>query len=453
MKTESPTRMGSESPSLATVAFEGTTDTWMMEMSARGSEEITRAFTGSSPRNSTMISCIEWTTWAAVATLPSAVISTPEPISLKRTTPWASTSSPRARITTTAGLTRRKVSPSVSAEPPAGAATTSASASAAVRQPPTITAPPPPGAPGSLGPAVEQKEGLHERVRGREGPEPFLVDGHDLLRAVEDGQGPVHLRLEGVVPAAQHQRIRLVGVELATQPESGGVLRGGEQAREEEAVRGVGVEPSRLETLQSLAVVGHNDHLSLDAGGGEGVCERLLGGRVRDHAHALAREIPDGADSRVNGGEQAAAVDHDHVTEGDLLHAAEGDGGGSAFEIDGAFHEPGHPDGGRHRHPVHLELRELEALLQSRHHLQAQVHRIAGGLTVGADEGEGPRRLAIAELDHARFLDFVEGRTDLLGHRRSGEPEQDREGEECGCHRRRHDPTTVFAAPRAHRKH
>src|SRR5215467_14483221 len=438
MKTESPTRMGSESASLASVASGGTTDTWMMEMSARGSEEITRAFTGSSPRNSTMISFIECTTWAAVATLPSAVISTPEPISLKRTTPWASTSSPRARITTTAGLTRRKVSPSVSAEPPAGAATTSASASVAVRQPPTITAPPPPGAPGSLGPAVEQKEGLHERARGREGPEPFLVDGPDLLRAVEDGQRAVHLRLEGVVPAAQHQRIRLVGVELATQPELGRVLRGGLQSREEEAVRGIGVEPSRLETLQALTMICDDRYLRRDARGGERGSQSLLGGRVPYHADTLAREVLDRAHARGDRGEQAAAVDHDHVTEGNLLHATESDRGGAALEVDGALGEPSHARGGRHGHPAHLEIRELEALLDGDRHLQAEIHRIAGRIPVGAEEGEGSGGFPVAELNGARFLDLVEGRTDLLGSCRSGKLEHDREGQEHGCHRGGH---------------
>ena len=42
------------------------------------------AETVSPPRNSTLISSMEWTTWAAVITLPSAEISTPEPVSLKR---------------------------------------------------------------------------------------------------------------------------------------------------------------------------------------------------------------------------------------------------------------------------------------------------------------------------------------------------------------------------------
>jgi hypothetical protein len=78
--------------SVATVALFGTTATWMIEMSARGSEAITRARTGSSPRNSTTISSIVCTTCAAVATLPSGVIRTPEPISLKRTMPSVATS-------------------------------------------------------------------------------------------------------------------------------------------------------------------------------------------------------------------------------------------------------------------------------------------------------------------------------------------------------------------------
>ena len=51
-------------------------------MSAHCSEAMTRAGTGSSPRNSTVMSSIVWTTCAAVATFPSGEIRTPEPISV-----------------------------------------------------------------------------------------------------------------------------------------------------------------------------------------------------------------------------------------------------------------------------------------------------------------------------------------------------------------------------------
>jgi hypothetical protein len=107
MKTGSPTRMPSESASLATTALRGNTSTCRIEMSARGSEEITRAGTGPSPRNSTATSLIVWTTWAAVAILPSGEISTPDPISRKCDTSSSVTSSPFALMTTTEGLTRR----------------------------------------------------------------------------------------------------------------------------------------------------------------------------------------------------------------------------------------------------------------------------------------------------------------------------------------------------------
>jgi hypothetical protein len=46
---------------------------------------MTLAETVSPPRNSTLMSFMEWTTWAAVMTLPSDEISTPEPVSVKRT--------------------------------------------------------------------------------------------------------------------------------------------------------------------------------------------------------------------------------------------------------------------------------------------------------------------------------------------------------------------------------
>ena len=92
MKTGSPTRTGSESASFATVTSRGTTETWRIEMSANCSEAMTRAGTGSSPRNSTVMLSIVWTTCAAVGTFPSGEISTPEPTSLNRTVPSAVTS-------------------------------------------------------------------------------------------------------------------------------------------------------------------------------------------------------------------------------------------------------------------------------------------------------------------------------------------------------------------------
>ena len=67
-----------------------------------------------------MISSMAWTTWEAVITLPSVEMSTPEPVSLKRVCPLASTSRPRARITTTEGAARRNTSPTFCASTAAG---------------------------------------------------------------------------------------------------------------------------------------------------------------------------------------------------------------------------------------------------------------------------------------------------------------------------------------------
>src|SRR5437667_9450290 len=66
----------------------------------------------SPPRNSTVSSSIECATWAAVITLPSAEIRTPEPVSLNVEMPRAAvTSRPFARTTTTEGLMFRNSSP------------------------------------------------------------------------------------------------------------------------------------------------------------------------------------------------------------------------------------------------------------------------------------------------------------------------------------------------------
>src|SRR5215470_12588767 len=182
-----------------------------MEMSARGSDEITRAGTGSSPRNSTVMSSIVCTTCAAVATLPSREISTPEPISRKRVIPSAVTSWPFDRITTTAGLTRRNASPSVSPIAGHGAAIRSTSAATPTPRLVLITA----STRESLGPAVQEVERLHERRRRRVGPEPPLVDRHDSVRAIERRERPVHVCLERVVAPSHHQRIGLVREKLA----------------------------------------------------------------------------------------------------------------------------------------------------------------------------------------------------------------------------------------------
>src|SRR5262245_50320446 len=423
-KIGSPTRTESESVSFATTTSGGTDETWMMEMSARGSEAITRAGTGSSPMNSTMMSSIVCTTCAAVATFPSGVTKTPEPISRNREMPSAVTSWPRDRITITDGLTRRNTSPSVSPAARGGDVRRTASASIARRQLPRITTPPTRKLPGSLGPAVQQVERVHQRRHRCEGPKPSLVDGHDRARAVERGQRSIDLRLEGVVPAAHHERVRLVREDFATQPELRGVPGGGEEARQQEVVGGVGVEPTLLQTAQALTVVGNVDRLGLDGCGTERGREGLVGGRVGNYTHAFAGEILHPADPRADRGQEAPAVHEDHVAEGDLFHAAERDRGRSALEVDVALDELGHAIGRRHRHPGDLEVGELQELSDGGGHLQAQIHRVAGRLTVAAEEGERPRRLTMAELDGAGLLDLVEGRPDLLGQRRPGHGDQ-----------------------------
>src|SRR6266496_2307131 len=108
--TWSPTRTVPESAIRAGVMAWGTRSIWRSERSAAGSEATILAGTRSPPRASTVISSIALTTCAAVITLPSAVISTPEPVSLKRVMPTLLTSRPLARITTTEGLALRKTS-------------------------------------------------------------------------------------------------------------------------------------------------------------------------------------------------------------------------------------------------------------------------------------------------------------------------------------------------------
>src|SRR5216684_4365346 len=128
MKTWSPTSARSELPNRATGAVVGTRSSWSRETSASGSEAITRAFTTSPPRNSAVISSAVCTTWAAVITLPSGEIRTPEPTSLTRPIwPEPPTSFQRARMMTTDGLTRLKVATRPWASTAGAGAMTSAS--------------------------------------------------------------------------------------------------------------------------------------------------------------------------------------------------------------------------------------------------------------------------------------------------------------------------------------
>src|SRR6266850_1074161 len=112
-------------------------------------------------------------------TLPSWEMSTPEPISPKRTTPPVDTSLPRARITTTLGLALRYRSPRVCGRAAAGATTSSTRVrrgTASARMPLLLT---------SLHPAHEQ-HGDHraDRPEGTEsGAEPPRLEGREV-----DGQ-------------------------------------------------------------------------------------------------------------------------------------------------------------------------------------------------------------------------------------------------------------------------
>src|SRR5262249_32428815 len=98
---------------------------WSRARSARGSEATTRAATPSPLANSTITSSAICTTWAAVNTLPSADMRTPEPTSLYFTStevpPWARRSLPLARTTTTDPVTRWKTCGTLCASPEDGA--------------------------------------------------------------------------------------------------------------------------------------------------------------------------------------------------------------------------------------------------------------------------------------------------------------------------------------------
>ena len=85
--TCSPTFMEAELPIRATRMAGLTRSSCSSETSAPVLADISFARTTSPPMPSTVISSIPLTTWAAVITRPSSEIRTPEPVSVKRTTP------------------------------------------------------------------------------------------------------------------------------------------------------------------------------------------------------------------------------------------------------------------------------------------------------------------------------------------------------------------------------
>ena len=174
-------------------------------------------------------------------------------------------------------------------------------------------------------------------------------------------------------------------------------------------VGGVSVEPRLLETRQAVLVVGDIDDLGLHGRSAQRGRQGFFGGRIGYQAHALAGQILHPSDARGHRRQEARAVDEDHVTEGNLLHAAERDRGRSALQVDCALHELAHPVGGRRRHPVDLEFGELQRLLDGGGYLQAEVHRVAGRLTVGVEEGERPGRFTVAATGRAttRYRDEI----------------------------------------------
>src|SRR5262245_46062823 len=100
--TPSPARTVLESAIGDTDAPGGTRSSCNSDRSAAaGSEATTRADTVSPPGKTTEMSSMACTTWAAVITLPSAEMRTPEPVSVKRVWPPDITSRPRARTVTT----------------------------------------------------------------------------------------------------------------------------------------------------------------------------------------------------------------------------------------------------------------------------------------------------------------------------------------------------------------
>ena len=82
---------------------------------------------------------------------------------------------------------------------------------------------------------------------------------------------------------------------------------------------------------------------------------------------------------------------------------AQGLGGRAALQIDGAVGD--HLEirvVGADRHPVDLQIGQLELLLDAPGHAAAQIDGVADGLLLGTQEGEGNGGLAVADDDGLR---------------------------------------------------
>src|SRR6266478_1647374 len=126
MNTSSPTSDASESASFTGRIPGGTCSSWSTARSARWIDPTTRARLTVPSTNCTATRSLVWTTCAAVRTLPSAEISTPEPSPGSRTNPPCGSAArvlSTVRTSTTDALTLLNSSRSCAAPEPAGSPT------------------------------------------------------------------------------------------------------------------------------------------------------------------------------------------------------------------------------------------------------------------------------------------------------------------------------------------
>ena len=148
--------------------------------------------------------------------------------------------------------------------------------------------------------------------------------------------------------------------------------------------------------------------------------QRRLVRRSGDDPDALARKVGKLPHSRAHAGEHAGAVDEHIAGKVDPFHALERGGGRAAEHVDLVFLHQLEAVLARRLDPFDLEVGDLELRFDARRDALAQLHGIAGGLSIGALERERQGVAAVAHGHGFAVADPVERA--VLRVRQRGQP-------------------------------
>ena len=149
-------------------------------------------------------------------------------------------------------------------------------------------------------------------------------------------------------------------------------------------------------------------------------------------ASRLPARSPAALDAGRRRHEQAPAVHEGRQAEVDLLLARERVRRRAALEVHAAARDGGDPALRRDAHPLDLDLRQPQALLERPDDLPAQVDRVPGRRPIGAHERKRHGGIPVADGDRPRVLDLLERARQVRGEG-GARRQQDQQGEhQCG---------------------